>query len=603
MMSHTFKLSAISFAAFLAACGGGNDEPVASPATPAPVVVSVAPAQLAAAPRTVDATTFMDWAQTRFTSFFPSVQQNIQRTGFVVRYYPESDNFLAVTTDGSIYVLGAVTGGNLVLVGNVSAFSCAIYPDSCQAQPEPALDAAKGFLAKYDALLATAVPATGAAFMALSDGCYLADGRSKAYTVADFDADSLAISSRQFLVGSTRSNVKVLAERTSTNADGTSRREIDVKYDVAYKDGSKFESPQGTVPDETIISGSSAGAKLADGNACATPDSKSDWRFYGNRKLVRTVVTAINERLERTVLATGLPLSPALVHSKYLGLSVQDPAKVATYAVITGPGLGLGASAGMPGSLKLLSVRVLRDAPEMAGKPGNVVDWRDVDSWRQCQNAARNNAAPADTADCLTDGAPRDVGWGPRDNASATATDTAFAGLNIKAGDSYTIAVYNDDGWKTVNGQAGKIPIATYTNVLRALPFSAAALAGTGPDADLFARFKSNTKTAAEIATAIRAKAAISTDATWSAPGAMPDGRATQLNDFYAFEQGNANANGTTFPRSRRILFGYPDPQATSATFTQPAPVSALVLPTFASFSLEYNNRNGNNLYSSYTWQ
>ena len=129
--------------AALVACGGG--EPVVSTAplaqtpsqVPKPAIAAISGAAavpLAAPARTVDATSFMDWAQTRFTSFFPSVQQNIVRTGFVVRYYPESDNFLAVTTDGSIYVLGAVTGGNLVLVGNVSAFACAIYPDSCQAQ-------------------------------------------------------------------------------------------------------------------------------------------------------------------------------------------------------------------------------------------------------------------------------------------------------------------------------------------------------------------------------------------------------------------------------------------------------------------------------------
>lgn len=299
MMSHTFKLSAISFAALLAACGGGSDDPVTDAAAPAPapVVVSIAP--------TV----------------------------------------------------------------------------------EPALDAAKAFLAKYDVLLATAVPATGAASMALSDGCYLADGRSRAYTVADFDADPLAIPSRQFLVGSTRSNVRVLAERTSTNADGSTRREIDVKYDVTYKDGSKFESPEGTVPDETLISGSSAGAKLADGSACATPDSKSDVRFYGNRKVVRTVVSAGNDRIDRTSLATGLPFNPAVVYTKYLNLVVNDPAKVATYAIVTGPGLGVSAAGigtGAPGSLKLISVRVLRDAPELAGKPGNVVDWLDTQSWRLC---------------------------------------------------------------------------------------------------------------------------------------------------------------------------------------------------------------------------
>ena len=154
-----------------------------------------------------------------------------------------------------------------------------------------------------------------------------------------------------------------------------------------------------------------------------------------------------------------------------------------------------------------------------------------------------------------------------------------------------------------MNGQLGKTPIATYTNVLRALPFSAATLAGTNPEADLFARFTSSTKTFAEIATAVRTKAAISTDITWSSPGAMPDGRATHLADTYVFEQGNANTNGTAFPRSRRILFGYPGAQATSATFTNPVPVSALVVPTFASFALEFNNRNGNNVWSSFAWQ
>ena len=599
MISRAFKVSSIAAAALLSACGGGDS--VTPTPTPTPTA-SVAPAQLAAAPRTVDATTFMDWAQTRFTSFFPSVQQNIQRTGFVVRYYPESGNFLAVTTDGSIYVLGALTGGNLVLVGNVSAFSCAIYPDSCQAQPEPALEAAKAFLAKYDAFLATAIPTPGSAATALTDGCYLADGRSKAYSVADFDADPLAVASRQFLVGSTRSNVKVLAERTSANADGTFRREIDVKYDVTYKDGSKFESPADTVLDETIISGSSAGAKLADGSACATPDSKSDWRFYGNRKVVQTVVNAANERIQRTALATGLPLTTPVVYSKYLNLVVRDPANVATYAIITGPGLSV-TTTGAPGSLKLLSVRVLRTAPELVGKPGNVVDWRDVDSWRVCQNAAGNNGAAAETADCVANGANIGNTWGFYNNASGAALDTSFATLNIKAGDAYTIAVYNDDGWKTVNGQLGKTPVATYTNVLRALPFSAATLVGTGLAADLFARVTASSKTAAEIATAIRTKAAISSDTTWSAPGAMPDGRATQLGDFYVFEQGNANTNATAFPRSRNILIGYPGAQATAATVNFPIPVPALVLPTFASFELEYNNRNGNNVWSGYTYQ
>ena len=100
----------------------------------AKAAVSASAASLAAPPRAVDATAFMDWAQTRFANFFPGAQPTIVRTGFVVRYYPESGNFLAVTNEGNVYVLGEVTGGALVLVGNVSAFACVIYPESCPAQ-------------------------------------------------------------------------------------------------------------------------------------------------------------------------------------------------------------------------------------------------------------------------------------------------------------------------------------------------------------------------------------------------------------------------------------------------------------------------------------
>ena len=121
----------------------------------------------------------------------------------------------------------------------------------------------------------------------------------------------------------------VAADRTSANADGTSRREIDVTYAINYKDGTKQENAT-----QTIISGSSSGAKLPDGTACTTPDSKTDWRFYGNRKIVATFVSASNQRLERTSLATGLDKSPRVVYSKFITLGVQDPAKVATYATI-----------------------------------------------------------------------------------------------------------------------------------------------------------------------------------------------------------------------------------------------------------------------------
>ena len=497
-----------------------------------------------------------------------------------------------VSSIAAAALLAACGGGG----DSVSPTPTPTPPVSVAPSTEAALDAVKGFLAKRDAQVATAMPATGAAAFSLSDGCSLADGRSKAYSVDEFDKEPQAVARSQADLGSTRTAPVVVAERSATNADLTTRREIDIQYAINYKDGTKDE-----VAEQTIISGSSSGAKMADGSTCATPDSKSDWRFYGNRKVVRTLVNAVNERIIRLALATGADLSPKVVYSKYLNLTVSDPANVATYAIITGPGLSV-STTGAAGSLKLLSVRLLRTAPELAGKRGNVVDWRDVDGWRMCLNAAGNNGAAADTADCVANGGTGNT-WGSYNNTSGAALDTSFATLNIKAGDVYTIAVYNDDGWKTVNGQLGKTPIATYSNVLRALPFSAATLAGTNPDTDLFPRFTSSTKTFEEIATGIRAKAAIATDITWSKPGAMPDGRATQLADTVQFEQGPANTNGTTFPRSRSLFIGYPGASATSATFSLPVPVTALVLPTFASFALDYNNRNGNNVSTSYAWQ
>lgn len=461
---------------------------------------------------------------------------------------------------------------------------------------EPALDAVKAFLTKYDALLATAIPTPGAANTSLSDGCSLGDGRTKAYVIADFDADAQAVASRQWIVGSTRTNVAVAADRTSANADGTSRREIDVTYAINYKDGTKQENAT-----QTIISGSSSGAKLPDGTACTTPDSKTDWRFYGNRKIVATFVSASNQRLERTSLATGLDKSPRVVYSKFITLGVQDPAKVATYATISGPGLGF-ATVGSPGTLKLLSVRLLRDAPELAGQPGNYVDELDTDSFRVCSNAAATNFAPADTADCVANGA-RGNSWGVYNRTSGSDLDTVFAKDNITKGAVYTINVYGDDGWKSVNGQAGKTPIATYTSTLDNLPLNAEAMAGTGVTADLFARVTMSTKTQAEIATAIRTKAAISTGLTWTMPGAMPDSRATALSFAGTAEAGQANATGAAWPASTGFDLSFPGPLAASSTVNFPAPAATLVVPTYAEFSLGYVNRNGNSIRSIYTFE
>lgn len=505
--------------------------------------------------------------------------------------------FTVFTTALKYSVIGAATF--LVACGGGDSDPVVVLPPTSQ---EPAIDAAKAFLAKYDALVATSFPATGAAAMALHDGCFLTDGKTKAWIVQEYDTDPNALASEQYNTGSTRVNIKVLDDRRTKNADGTERREIDITYDVNYKDGSKNQVGN----KQTIISGSSTGSKLPDGKDCSTGENKPDWRHYGNRQIVETNLTAVNERLERTVLATGAPMSSAVVYSKFIQFVVSDPAKVATYATITGPGLGFDATTGRgngtPGTWKLISVRLLRDLSEMQGKPGSFVDWRDTDGFRVCQNAARNNFAPADAADCFKDGGTG-TNFGVFNYANAVQLDADFPRYNFKAGESYTFKIYNDDGWKTVNGQASKTPIATYTATLNNLPLNAADLAGSGVNADKFARVTTSNKTAAEIAAAVRGRTPISIDLAWSLPGVMPDARPVALSYVSGYQSGQANATGATWPASRKSDTTYPVPTATSTSRSFFTPAPALVNPTYGEVSLAYSNRNRNQIRSVYTFQ
>ncbi len=422
------------------------------------------------------------------------------------------------------------------------------------------------------------------------------NGFSKALAIADYDADPLRVASRQFDIGSTRSNITVLADRSSTNADGTKRRELDVEYVINYGDGSKNERAT-----QTIISGSSAGSTMADKSICSVAENKTDWRFFGNREIVNTFTTAQNERKERALLATGVAVAPPVVYSKFINLGVQDPANVATYATLSGPGIKI---AGVDATLKLVSVRLLRDASEFVGKNGHFVDWRDTESFRVCRTAgAAGNYATAETADCVTNGATADR-WGFENMTTALAADTGFDALGVVAGGDYTIKIYNDDGWKTVNGQAGKTPIATYTPRLEKLPFSAVTLAGAAPASDLFAKVLTNSMTVPDIATAVRGRGAFSVNLTYSQPAAMPDGRKLALGSLYTFKQGRQTVAQPNFnPASRSFDPTYPATSATSATVAVPAASANLGLPTYAEVTFSHFNRNGNNVRSLYTFQ
>ena len=455
-----------------------------------------------------------------------------------------------------------------------------------------ALTLAKAFLGSYDTSLATAIPAKGATALALTDGCSLNNGASKALAVSDYDADSLRVASRQFEVGSVRSAISITADRTITNANNTVRREIDVQYVIDYLDGTKDDKAT-----QTLITGSSAGSTLADGSACNAAQDSADLRFFGNRKIANTFVNASNERLDRLQLANGNPATTPLTYNRFITLGVRDPAKIATYATISGPGLT--SAPGVPATFKMISPRLLREDALFAGKNGNFVDWRDTDTFRACRTSTGTFAA-ADVADCVTNGATG-AGWGNFGATDPAAQDTAFNTLGVTAGGVYTVKLYAGIGWKTVNGQATETPIASYTSTLENLPMSTVALAGP---VNKFPVFGTSSVAPPAVATNVTNKTAFSTDLTWTAPGVLPDARKTGLNALYSFEQGRASATGTAFnPASRQTTLSYPVSTALAATFNVPVPVTALVTPTYFEAGLEYTNRNGNFIRNLRTFQ
>ena len=230
------------------------------------------------------------------------------------------------------------------------------------------------------------------------------------------------------------------------------------------------------------------------------------------------------------------------------------------------------------------------------------MDWPNTDTFKVCR-LPTGFYANADVADCVTNGATNDR-LGTENQTTALAADNQFDGLGFVAGGDYTVKVYNDDGWKTVNGQLGKTPIATYTTKLVNLPFSAVTLAGAAPASDLFAKVLTSSMTSAAVATAIRGRGAFSVDWTYSQPAAMPDGRALALNFLYSFKQGRQTVGQPSFnPASRSFDPTFPASSATSATVAVPAASANLGLPTYGELTFHHNNRNGNLVRSLYTFQ
>ena len=138
--------AALSAALAMVACGGGNEPARAVSATD----VSSAFARARAPQATPAGTTYtpstnevFGWAQATFPQWF---EPHGEAERFVTlapndvvtyRYYPVTGNYLGVSSSGTVYVLGPITGMSLLSVGQAADFRCQIFPYACATQATP----------------------------------------------------------------------------------------------------------------------------------------------------------------------------------------------------------------------------------------------------------------------------------------------------------------------------------------------------------------------------------------------------------------------------------------------------------------------------------
>lgn len=455
--------------------------------------------------------------------------------------------------------------------------------------PASTLEQVRALLTAVQNGYASSVPSTGAARTAQFDGCYLHNGYTKKIAADEVDSDPAAFARRlAFQIGMQVTNVAVVAERSVTNPDGSTRKEADITYDLNYRDGTRE-----TVR-TTAVSGSTAGL-------CATPTNSSEWRLLGNRRVVDIGLRARNIRTDFYRLSDGASTGSQL--RRDVRFLITDPGKVATYVVVSGPGPK--PSGATEFSWKMISPRVLRDDPAFAGKVGRA-NWRDTDFFQACQASANDTApTPASQADCVNAGTLF-TNWGARLNISSNTTqaqidnaDAAFANLGFVAGGSYTVRVYNDDGWKTVNGQSGKTPIATYTLTLDALPYKFSELGNSGlPLIDNavtggagYPSLNLNSVTNATIAATVKGSAPLAATATL-VPAKAPVGQpALGIRTVYTFVSGpDAGATGA-WPQTRATANFYPAPGSSTVNLTIPAQPAGVQSVGTAEIGTEYSDR------------
>lgn len=424
-------------------------------------------------------------------------------------------------------------------------------------------------------MFASGMPSAEQAY-SQDDACMLSNGSTHAMRVAAYNPAAAL-----YRVGVRFENVQVLAERNTTNADGSARRELDVTYDEVYADGTADRAIR-----NTLVSGSSAGTA-----GCTTPSTGSNLRFLGNHRVVGFSMTPRNVYYSNYKLSDGASAATPQQVRREIRVNVSDPGQRATYAIVSGQGFA-------SGKWKMLSPRVARDAPEMQGRVGNQ-NYQDGDNFRIClvPTGATYSAEAADCAGAGVGGDNGGVTASLTDAADIAAKDAQFNGWNFSADAVYTVNVYADDGWKTVNGQAGKTPIATYTTRMGALPYTLAQMAA---HTTMAPRVATSSMTPAQMASAIRGAGGTAT-LTLDQPVAMAGESPLTTSFAYAYEHGPKVGATGAWPRVRAIKTTYPTAGNALSVEIPGQPVGAGSV-TYGEVWLNGTDRNGRVIANSFTF-
>ncbi|WP_088280338.1 hypothetical protein [Ideonella sp. A 288] len=142
----TSLAAASALAVLLGGCGGGDSSPTAHPlasaaATAQPSALPGADARRRAQAvlGTINVTQLLNWAEQQYPALFPAGPANQSLTSggvtYTLRYYDRTKTYLGVSTDGTVYALGAFTSNNIQSFGKMSDYTCQVSPSLCVEDP------------------------------------------------------------------------------------------------------------------------------------------------------------------------------------------------------------------------------------------------------------------------------------------------------------------------------------------------------------------------------------------------------------------------------------------------------------------------------------